>query len=198
MLEVMTLVTKDFLVPTEKCFGETPPIDSGTLKAQERVFIHTLSSRKVRLKCVNHEDVKIGVSNTMIATISTPHSLLSGPPGLIKFDQDGVAYNVIQNCSPYAIWIERNEPMGHAEFYTEEARSEKLDKKFITHLLKDVTINSVQQEKAKLWTEEAKMEHIKEHANINVPSSYAARYQKLLLKHFNIVSIDKTDIGRVK
>ncbi len=85
--------------------------------------------------------------------------------------------------------------MGYAEFYTEEAKSEKLDKKFIAHLLKDVTINSVQQEKAELWTEEAKMEHIKECANINVPSSYASKYQKLLLKHFNIVSIDKTDLG---
>jgi hypothetical protein len=85
---------------TKKCFWETPPIDSGTLKAQECVFIDTLSSRKVRLKCLNDEDVKIGVSNTMIATISTPHSLLLGPPGIIKFDRDGVAYGIIQNCSP--------------------------------------------------------------------------------------------------
>ena len=134
----------------------------------------------------------------MIATISTPHSLISGPPGLIKFDQNGVAYSVIQNCSPYAIWIERDEPMGYADFYTEEAGTEKLDKKFIAHLLKNVTINSVQQEKTKKWTEEAKMEHIKEHANINMPSSYASRYQKLLLKHFDIVSIGKNDLGRVK
>jgi hypothetical protein len=87
--------------------------------------------------------------------------------------------------------VERNEPMGYAQFYMEEARTEKLDRKFIAHLLKDITINSVQQE-------EAKMEHIKDHANINVPSSYTSKYQKLLLKHFSIVSIDKTDLGRVK
>ncbi len=183
---------------TEKCFWETPPIDSGTLRAQERVFIDALSSRKVRLKCVNEEDVKIGMSNTMIATISTPHSLLSGPPGIIKFDQEGIAYSVIQNCSPHAMWIERNDLMGYAEIYTEEDKSEKLDTKFVAHLLKDVTINSVQQEKSKLWTEEAKMEHIDEHANINVPSSYTSKYKKLLLKHFKIISIDKTDLGRVR
>jgi hypothetical protein len=68
----------------------------------------------------------------------------------------------------------------------------------MAHLLRDVTINSVQQEKAKLWNDEAKMDHIKEHANINVPASYTSKYQKLLLKHFNIVSIDKTDLDRVK
>jgi hypothetical protein len=64
---------------TEKCFWETPPIDSGTLQAQERVFIYALSSRKVKLKCVNVENVKIGLSNTMMATISTPHNLITGP-----------------------------------------------------------------------------------------------------------------------
>jgi hypothetical protein len=138
---------------TEKCFWETPPLDSGQLQAHERIFIDALSSRKIKLKCVNDDDVKIGLSNTMIATISTPHSLIGGPPGLIKFDKEGVAYTVVQNCSPYAIWIERNDPMGYAEHHTEEVKSEKLDKKFLAHLLKDVTINSIQQEKAKLWTD---------------------------------------------
>jgi hypothetical protein len=94
----------------------------------------------------------------MIATISTPHNLISGPPGLIKFDKEGVAYTVIQNCSPYAIWIKRNDPMGFAEQHTEEEKAEKLDKKFLAYFLKDVTINSIQQEKTKLWTDKAKME----------------------------------------
>jgi hypothetical protein len=42
------------------------------------------------------------------------------------------------------------------------------------------------------------MEHIKEYANINVSSAHRAKYQNLLLKHFNIVSIYKSDLGRVK
>jgi hypothetical protein len=85
----------------------------------------------------------------MIAVIYTPHSLISGPPGLIKFDQEGVAYAVVQNCSPYSVWIERNDPMGYAEHHTEKATAEKVDKKFIANLLRDVTINSAQQDKAK-------------------------------------------------
>ncbi len=141
--------------------------------------------------------MRIGQSNTMVATISTPHSLITGPPGLIKFNKEGVAYVVVQNCSPYTIWIERNDPMGYAEHHTEEQRSEKLEKKFLAHLLKDVTINSIQQEKTKLWTEEAKMDHILEHAHINIPMSYMSKYRSLPLKHFSIVSIDKPDLGRV-
>jgi hypothetical protein len=100
--------TMSYNALTEKCFWETPPIDSGVLQAQEGVFIDALSSKKVKLKCVNNENVRIGQSNTMIATISTPYSLISGPPGLIKFDGEGIAYSVVQNCSPYTIWIERN------------------------------------------------------------------------------------------
>jgi hypothetical protein len=134
----------------------------------------------------------------MIATISTPHCLITGPPGLIQFDKEGIAYAVVQNCSPYAIWIERNDPMGYAEHHPEEKISEKLDKKFLAHLLKDVTINSIQQEKAKLWAEEAKMDHIMENAHINMPTSYMSKYRNLLLKHLSIVSIDKSDLGRVK
>ncbi len=88
--------------------------------------------------------------------------------------------------------------MGFAEHHTEEQKTEKLDKKILAHLLKDITINSIQQEKSKLWTEDAKMEHIKEHAHINVPSTYISKYRNLLLKHFSIVSIDKSDLGRVK
>jgi hypothetical protein len=138
---------------TEKCFWETPPIDIGTLQVQERIFINALSSRKMKFKCVNDENNRVGQSNTMIATISTPHSLISGPPGLIKFNQEGVAYAVVQNCSPYAIWIERNDPIGYAEPYMEEARAEKLDKKLLAHLLKDVTVNSAQDSRGNLETE---------------------------------------------
>ena len=112
---------------TGKCFWETPPIDSGHLKAAERIFIDALSSRKVKLKCVDDEDQRIGSNNTMIATIHTPHSLITGPPGLIKFDKEGLACAVIQNCSPYSIWIERNDPLGYAEHHTEEKQTEKLD-----------------------------------------------------------------------
>jgi uncharacterized protein YbdZ (MbtH family) len=71
----------------------------------------------------------------MIATISTPHSLITGPPDLIQFDKEGRAYAVVQNCSPYAIWNECDDPMGFAIYHTEEKRSEKLDKKYLAHLL---------------------------------------------------------------
>jgi hypothetical protein len=42
------------------------------------------------------------------------------------------------------------------------------------------------------------MDHIMENVHINVPASYMSKYRKLLLKHFSIISINKSDLGRVK
>jgi hypothetical protein len=53
----------------------------------------------------------MGINNSMMATIDAFHSPITNPPGLIKFEKDGIAFTVLQNCSP-----------------TEEAKSEKLDK----------------------------------------------------------------------
>ncbi len=65
--------------------------------------------QKVKLKYVNNDNQKIGLSNTMVATILTPQSRITGPPSLIKFDKEGIAYAVLKNCSTYLIWIERND-----------------------------------------------------------------------------------------
>jgi hypothetical protein len=86
-----------------KCFWETPPIHSGQLKAGVKTFGDTVSSRKIKLRCMDNDNKSIGINNEMIATIETPLSLIVGPPGIIKFDKDGIAYTVIQNCTSYAI-----------------------------------------------------------------------------------------------
>ncbi len=64
----------------------------------------------------------------MIATIDTLHNLITDPPGIFKFDKDGIAHSVIQDCAQYAIWIESNDPIGNAEHHTEQANSIKIGK----------------------------------------------------------------------
>jgi hypothetical protein len=39
------------------------------------------------------------------------------------------------------------------------------------------------------------MEHIKEHSTINVPSAYKFNCEEIILKHFQVVSIEKSDMG---
>jgi hypothetical protein len=61
-------------------------------------------------------------NNSMIATIETPHRLIIDSLGLIKFNKDRLVFSVIKNCSPYAIYIERNDLMGFAEIHNKEAK----------------------------------------------------------------------------
>jgi hypothetical protein len=74
-----------------KCFWETSPIDNGHLKSDDRTHINALSSRKIKVRCVDKNNATIGTNNQMIATINTPHSLITGPSGIIKFDKEGIA-----------------------------------------------------------------------------------------------------------
>ena len=70
----------------------------------------------------------------MIATIDAPHTLLTGPPGLIKVRNDGVAVTVLQNHVPFVLWIERDPPVGFADEISGQDKLEKLDTKFLSAL----------------------------------------------------------------
>ncbi len=121
---------------------------------------------EIQAQMCGKDNKSIGISNEMIATIDAPNSLITGPPGIIKFDKEGIAYTVIQNCAPCAIWIEKTDQVGFAKHHTEEAKSEKLDTKYVFHLMQQVSISSIEQEKPKRWTVDAKREHIWEHAKM--------------------------------
>ncbi len=92
---------------------------------------------------------------------------------------------------PYSIWIERNDPLGFAEHHTEEVKAKKLDKKFVASLMQQVTKSTITQEESMRWTTEAKLEHIKENANINIPDQYKTTYTDLILKHFKVEALEK-------
>jgi hypothetical protein len=64
--------------------------------------------------------------------------------------------------------------------------------------MQQVTISRLAQEKSLRWTNEAKLEHIKENANFNVPREYKSEYEKLILKYLKIVSMGKNHLGQVK
>ncbi len=75
-------------------FWETPPIESEQLRVAERTHINASCSRKIKLKCVYKSNVSIGLNHQTIATIDTPHSLITVPAGIIKFNIEGITYTL--------------------------------------------------------------------------------------------------------
>ena len=92
-----------------------PPTNTGTLIAAEHTKISALSSKIIKLKCYDAKQVRMGHNTEMVCQIDTGHTLLTGPPGMIKFDREGNAYTVIQNCGPFAMEISRNDVIGIGE-----------------------------------------------------------------------------------
>ena len=129
---------------------ETPPIDSGTLKTTERVFVDALSSRVIKVKCQDVQGQNFGQNTSMIATIDTPHTLLTGPPGLIKFNNEGIAFTVLQNCGPFGIWIERDTPIGFADEMAAQDKLEKLDRKFVSAMTNQINISAISENKRRV------------------------------------------------
>ena len=92
--------------------------------ASERVYIDALSLKMVKVKCYDDSGNQLGKSNQMLATVETAHTLLTGPPSIIKFDDQGSSHTVMQNCGPFGLWIERNDVLGFAEFIEHPEKSE--------------------------------------------------------------------------
>ena len=59
-----------------------------------------------------------------------------------------------------------------------------------------VKISAISENKSARWTSEAKSEHIEKLAHLNVPNEYKNRCKPM--KHFQVISLDKNDLGRVK
>ena len=110
---------------------ETPLIESGGLKTTERVYLYALSSKIVKFKCQDKEGKPFGQNTLMIATIDSPHTLVTGPPSLVKLNKEGVALMVLQNCAPFGIWIEQDTGIRFADQMNNQNKVEKIDYEFI-------------------------------------------------------------------
>ena len=150
------------------------------------------------MKCQDEEGKTIGKNTTIIATIKTPCTLITRPPGLIRINKEGEAITILQNCGPSGIWIERDTEIGFVDEINEQDKMDKMDYKFINAMTNQIKIINITQGKTKSWTSKAKHEHIDKLANMNIPQEYKARYKQLLVKHFDVISIDKNDLGRLK
>jgi hypothetical protein len=48
----------------------------------------------------------------IIATIDIPHSVMTGPPGIVKFDNEGIAYSIIKKLLSLPDLDEEERPTG--------------------------------------------------------------------------------------
>jgi len=143
----------------------------------------------VKVKVQNNGSVSPPSSAYGITWIdSVRYPLLSGGPGIINvLSSTTNSMVMVKNCAPTAVTLERGEPIGFCELSTTtpiEVTSESL----IAHL-----------ERTKTHAPPALSGHTARQfladVNLTVPKSEKGKYEKLLVKNFDVFSKDKLDLG---
>ena len=163
---------------------------TGSLRNTKEVTIAALSSHILHTNMISEYQHKIEKDNLCIATITNPERpWLMGGPALVMADSNGQCHVEIFNSTPAEIIIKRNEFIG----IIENIKDEKCTK------IEMEKIHAIAQENRKSTHNTLTPEHRKyilANANLNVPASHKLEYEKLLLKHHNVFSKNKNDLGR--
>jgi len=111
-----------------------------------------------------------------------------GGPGLVSIDQTGCSLVEAVNAGPETIQLHRGQQIGIAD---------NVDGEDLVYYNADV-VNAIVERKFK---NRAKTElgsstsEFQKMCKLEVPAEYQERYQKLLLKHRKVFSLDKSDLG---
>jgi hypothetical protein len=124
--------------------------------------------------------------------IATRHALqnptISGMPAWVTIDKYKNCKMIINNCEPYDIAIARNKVLGVLEFEPDDCIP-------MTENSIAAIISYIQHKFPKVPTKHFTQIKIKQRAKLQVPAEYKKRYNDILFKHQNAISVDKFDLG---
>ncbi len=125
-----------------------------------------------------------------MAVISSPDYVVQGGPSLVQINQLGQATMEIFNCTNSVMTIEKDSFLGIIERIEENDTVRELNVNEMT-----VNIEQTALPTPSKITEEKK-KYILDNAKLNVPEEFRQRYIDLLLKHHEVVSSSKYDLGK--
>ena len=149
------------------------------------VVVPEYSSRLVRIKA---EDGTENTDQVIAEIMCAEMPYVVGGPGLIKVDAAGYSLMEIFNTGPEPITLTRGQCIGQAD---------NADGQALTPFEADV-VNSIaenQWKNLKKRQRPARSEEFEKLCRLEVPAEYKEKYQALLLKHRDVFSIEKSDLG---
>jgi hypothetical protein len=127
-----------------------------------------------------------------VANICAPRTpVISGMPSIVNIDENNICSIIVENCAPYDVTLERDDIIGVMEMEPDELV-----------LLTDDFISSVCQDIhncfPKVKRKRISRDEIRRRCHLQVLEEYNERYQDILCKHQDALSIDKYDLGLAK
>jgi putative transposase len=177
--------------PVQRTFSTTDQghWQTGHLKVRQETKIPPFSVRQVKTRVVTDAGGSPSSAHTCLVHVTANDlPLITGGPALLQTDGQGVCLIEVTNCGPLEVELQRNDFVGHVEnISTCEIRE-----------LNPGYINAVAAQnvppKEKLTAE--KIDFIDRILKQNVPSEFVDDYKKIILRHHDVISRDKFDLGR--
>jgi hypothetical protein len=161
------------------------------LQCPEKITINPISNKIVTLNVLtNCGGFRVAEAGEAVAVISSPDYVVQGGPALVRINRLGQATMEIFNCTNSVMTIEKDSFLGIIERIKENDTVRELN-------VNEMTVNI---EQAALPTPtkitEEKKKYILDNAKLNVPEEFRQRYIDLLLKHHEVTSSRKYDLGK--
>ena len=164
--------------------------ETGTLKVQACQVIPPFTVMAIKTKVMSDDGGRLNTEADGVGQIVVDNQpLLQGGPDLIKINEHGIASIFVHNCSPSEVTLARDDVIGFID-RVEDSDLQQLRPEFVASVAK------AREEPSSLPPEKKKF--ILEKMNVDVPAPFKERFVKLLLKHHDVFSRDKYDLGRAK
>ena len=164
---------------------------NGVATLQQETHLPPFSICTVKTNLITDKLTKpIGKTNILVDIANTEYPLLAGGPGLVQPDQIGQTCLELRNCGPDPITLSRGTVIGSIENAMNYGCTE-INPKVI-----NAAIMKIANERIMTKPTPEKAKFITENAQINVPEQHKTKFLQTLIKHHNVFSKDKGDLGR--
>jgi len=170
--------------------SESSSWTAANLQSSEKITIQPTSNIVVTLNVISRKGYRVAEPSEAIAAISSETYVIQGGPALVKINRQGQTTMEIFNCSNNQITIEKGSVLGIIERLDDDDEVGELNVNEMT-----ANIEKQQLPPSKVLTQEKKT-YISENAKLNVPAEFKQKYMDLLMKHHEVISDNKYDLGK--
>ena len=161
------------------------------LHCAEKITIEPTTTKIVTLNVITNRGFRVAEAGEAVAVVSSDKHVVQGGPALVRVNKLGQVVMEIFNCTNSVMKIDKNTSLGIIEnIHSNEDSVGELNVNDLTAQLEEAEPNPQQPITAE------KKQYILDNAQLNVPEEFQKRYLELLMKHHEVISSNKYDLGK--
>ena len=160
-----------------------------SLQLNEKTMLEPMSNKMVTANVISRDGCRIGQPCDAVAAICSEEHIIKGGPALVRINRNGQALVELFNCTSQPITIDIDAEIGIVEKICESDQVAELN-------VEEMTATVEQKELSNTPISESKKKFIMENTKLTVPDEFKKKYMDLLMKHHEVISDSKYDLGQ--